>query len=78
MAKTKLFNPGVARRSEELRDILLRLDKLVADMEARKTLVSFGKKYPQEFSEAIAELKEARKLTYRVIERLNWPTESGK
>ena len=68
-----LFNPGVSKKSEQLRRILLPLDKLVTDMEKKRDLVSFAKKHPQDLRKSIADLRKARKLIYRVIERLNFP-----
>ena len=41
-----IFKTGVSRKSEQLRKVLLTLDKLLADIKDSKDLVSFGRKYP--------------------------------
>ena len=68
-----LFKAGVSRKSEQLRKVLLTLDKLLTDIKNRKDLVSFGRKYPAELDTVRSDLKQARQLLYGVAEKLNFP-----
>ena len=68
-----LFKAGVSRKSEQLRKVLLTLDKLLTDIKNRKDLVSFGRKYPAELDTVRSDLKQARQLLYGVVEKLNFP-----
>ena len=68
-----LFKAGVSRNSEQLRKVLLILDKLLTDIKDRKDLVSFGRKYPAELDTVRSDLKQARQLLYGVVEKLNFP-----
>ena len=68
-----LFKAGVSRKSEQLRKVLLTLDKLLADIKNRKDLVSFGRKYPAHLDTVKSDLKQARQLLYGVSEKLNFP-----
>ena len=68
-----LFEAGVSRKSEQLRKVLLTLDKLLTDIKNRKDLVSFGRKYPAELDTVRSDLKQARQLLYGVVEKLNFP-----
>ena len=68
-----LFKAGVSRKSEQLRKVLLTLDKLLTDIKNRKDLVSFGRKYPAELDTVRSDLKQARQLLYGVVENLNFP-----
>ena len=68
-----LFEAGVSRKSEQLRKVLLTLDKLLADIKNRKDLVSFGRKYPAHLDTIKSDLKQARQLLYGVVKKLNFP-----
>ena len=68
-----LFKAGVSRKSEQLRKVLLTLDKLLADIKDSKDLVSFGRKYPAHLDTIKSDLKQARQLLYSVVEKLNFP-----
>ena len=68
-----LFKADVSRKSEQLRKVLLTLDKLLTDIKNRKDLVSFGRKYPAELDTVRSDLKQARQLLYGVVEKLNFP-----
>ena len=68
-----LFKAGVSRKSEQLRKVLLTLDKLLTDIKNRKDLVSFGRKYPAELDTVRSDLKQARQLVYGAVEKLNFP-----
>ena len=68
-----LFKAGVSRKSEQLRKVLLTLDKLLTDIKNRKDLVSFGRKYPAELDTVRSDLKQARQLLYGAVEKLNFP-----
>ena len=68
-----LFKAGVSRKSEQLRKVLLTLDKLLADIKDSKDLVSFGRKYPAQLDTVKSDLKQARQLLYCVVEKLNFP-----
>ena len=68
-----LFKAGVSRKSEQLRKVLLTLDKLLADIKDSKDLVSFGRKYPDHLDAEKSDLKQARQLLYGVVEKLNFP-----
>ena len=68
-----LFKAGVSRKSEQLRKVLLILDKLLTDIKDSKDLVSFGRKYPAELDTVRSDLKQARQLLYGVVEKLNFP-----
>ena len=68
-----LFKTGVSRKSEQLRKVLLTLDKLLTDIKNRKDFVSFGRKYPAELDTVRSDLKQARQLLYGVVEKLNFP-----
>ena len=70
---SNLFKAGVSRKSEQLRKVLLTLDKLLTDIKNRKDLVSFGRKYPAELDTVRSDLKQARQLLYGVVENLNFP-----
>ena len=68
-----LFKAGVSRKSEQLRKVLLTLDKLLADIKNRKDLVSFGRKYPAHLDTVKSDLKQARQLLYGVAENSIFP-----
>ena len=68
-----LFEAGGSRKSDQLRKVLLTLDKLLADIKDSKDLVSFGRKYPAQLDTVKSDLKQARQLLYGVVEKLNFP-----
>ena len=68
-----IFKTGVSRKSEQLRKVLLTLDKLLADTKDCKDLASFGRKYPAHLDTIKSDLKQARQLLYGVVEKLNFP-----
>ncbi len=70
-----IFSKGVVRKSDQLRQILDSLAHVIHQMEAKVDLVSFDSKHPGTLAESIADLKEARKLIYQGLERLNFPDE---
>ena len=67
------FEAGVSRKSDQLRKVLLTLDKLLADTRDSKGLVSFGRKYPAHLDTIKSDLKQARQLLYGVVKKLNFP-----
>ena len=68
-----LFKAGVSIKSEQLRKVLVTLDKLLADTKDSKDLASFGRKYPAHLDTIKSDLKQARQLLYGVVEKLNFP-----
>ena len=68
-----LFEAGGSRKSDQLRKVLLTLDKLLADIKDSKDLVSFGRKFPAQLDTIKSDLKQARQLLYGVVEKLNFP-----
>ncbi len=54
-----IFKTGVSRKSEQLRKVLLTLDKLLADTKDSKDLASFGRKYRAHLDTIKSDLKQA-------------------
>jgi len=49
------------------------MSKLVKTMESNRNLQKFGSEHPELLSLCINDLKKARVLVYRTLERLNFP-----
>lgn len=49
------------------------LSDLISAMERKTDLQVFDKKYPNLLPASVADLKAARNLIYRALERLNFP-----
>ena len=64
-----LFKAGVSRKSEQLRKVLLTLDKLLADTKDSQDLASFGRKYPAHLDTIQSDLKHACQLLFGVVEK---------
>ena len=72
---SNLFKAGVSKKSEQLQKVFLTLDQLLADIQNRKDLVSFGRKYPADLDTIKSDLKQARHLLYGVVVTLDFPEE---
>ena len=72
-----IFTRGVVRRSDQLRQIIDSLGDVIHQMSAKVDLVSFDSKHPGTLLQSINDLKEARKLIYQALERLNFPDKFG-
>ena len=68
-----IFKTGVSRKSEQLRKVLLTLDKLLADTKDSKDLASFGRKYRAHLDTIKSDLKQACQLFFGVVEKTNFP-----
>jgi hypothetical protein len=72
-AMASIFSKGVIRKSEQLRKANGILSDIVVGIESKNDLAGFVKSHPEQISLMLQDLKEARKLIYRVVERLNFP-----
>jgi hypothetical protein len=70
---SSIFLKSVTRKSEQLRRISGTLATVISQMENRTDLVQFDSQYPTVLLGSIEDPKEARKLIYRAVERLNFP-----
>ncbi len=68
-----IFTKGVSRKSDQLREISGSLADIIQQMDARVDLSTFDSRHPGILTDAISDLKEARKMIYRAVERINFP-----
>ncbi len=74
---SSIFTRGVRKKSEQLRALIETLSILINEIDRKADIGGFAQRYPNQLAGTSNDLKEARRMMHRAIERLNFPDQIG-